>query len=190
MPRSEPDHLVDAATAALHVTHLRGRPCAPGTIWSWATRGHITRHSRGRYDIREIEHWTRRLIMDELITWLRAQLDEDERVARATLATGHGSWHLDGHGGIRGADGIGIVGGSAHMAPADVAHIARWDPARVLGKIAAERAILDLHHETAEHECDACNERQYGFPCPTVRLLAQPYAGRDGWRAEWLLDAA
>lgn len=24
-----------------------------------------------------------------------------------------------------------------------------------------------------------------GQSCPTVRALAQPYAGREGWRQEW-----
>lgn len=59
MPRSEPDHLVDALTAAAYVEHVRGSHCAPGTIWSWASRGHIGRYGRGRYDIREIDHWLR-----------------------------------------------------------------------------------------------------------------------------------
>ncbi len=54
MPHSEPDYLVDGQTAAAYVTRLQGQPCSPGTIWSWATRGHIHRHGRGRYDIREI----------------------------------------------------------------------------------------------------------------------------------------
>jgi hypothetical protein len=54
-----------------------------------------------------------------------------------------------------------------------------------LADIEAKRRILDLHSERMPGECDACNERQYGYPCPTVRLLAQPYAGRDGWQPEW-----
>jgi hypothetical protein len=49
--------LVDAHTAAAYVAHLRGKPCAPGTIWAWASRGHIQRHGRGRYDLHEIHHW-------------------------------------------------------------------------------------------------------------------------------------
>ena len=61
MPRSQPDHLVDVHAAAAYVTKLTGRPCAVGTIRSWASRGHIGRHGRdGRnalYDTREIQHW-------------------------------------------------------------------------------------------------------------------------------------
>lgn len=55
-----PGYLVDALAAAAYVTHLQGRHCAPGTIWSWACRGHIQRHGRGRYDIREIHAWVTR----------------------------------------------------------------------------------------------------------------------------------
>ncbi|MEU7904127.1 hypothetical protein [Actinoplanes sp. NPDC049118] len=61
MPRSNPDHLVDARDAAAYVARLRGRPCAPGTIRSAASRHHIGRHGRrGRctlYDLREIHRW-------------------------------------------------------------------------------------------------------------------------------------
>jgi hypothetical protein len=50
--------LVDVATAAAYVARLKGRPCAPGTIRSWASRGHITRHGHaGRntlYSLREL----------------------------------------------------------------------------------------------------------------------------------------
>jgi len=77
MPRSQPDHLVDALTAAAYVTHVTGRHCAPGTIWSWASRGHIGRHGRGRYDIREIDTWIR--TNDGSMTSLDVE-DEDREV--------------------------------------------------------------------------------------------------------------
>ncbi len=61
MPRSQPDHLVDAKDAAAYIARLTGKPCAAGTIRSAATRGHIGRHGRrGRntlYDLREIHRW-------------------------------------------------------------------------------------------------------------------------------------
>lgn len=64
MPRSEPDNLVTAAEAAVRVAQLTGEPCAVGTIWSWATRGHIRRRGRrGRatlYDLREVDAWVLR----------------------------------------------------------------------------------------------------------------------------------
>jgi hypothetical protein len=74
------------------------------------------------------------------------------------------------------------------------AHIARYDPARVLAEVAAKRAILDEHSPPPPPKeegkgwlgCFTCigyvGERE---PCTTVRLLAQPYAGRPDWREEW-----
>lgn len=54
----------------------------------------------------------------DLVTWLRAQLDEDERVARAWLPLGNPT-------------------------EADRDHIARHDPIRVLAEVDAKRRILD-----------------------------------------------
>jgi hypothetical protein len=91
---------------------------------------------------------------------------------------------------------------------AESAHIARHDPARVLAEVEAKRAILELHD--GEHDCrelitgvyphDWPSAASWGSageawrhassdhfegPCPTLRLLAEPYAGRPGWREEW-----
>jgi hypothetical protein len=55
-------------------------------------------------------------------------------------------------------------------------HIARWDPARVLAEVEAKRKILSMYEDyTAER-------RHLG---PVIWALAQPYAGRPGWREEW-----
>jgi hypothetical protein len=144
--------------------------------------------------------------VDDLITFLRQQLDEDERVARAadpgpwavipceseTAAIGHTSGphpmpcvvHRDEYG-----DGIKV---------ADAEHIARWDPARVLAEVEVKRCILDeiLRYEAkidSEWGCCHSAEAIAAGQCPetkpsdipAIRLLAQPYAGRDGWREEW-----
>ena len=66
-------------------------------------------------------------------------------------------------------------------------HIARWDPHRVLAKVKADRAILDW--------CDRMDpgDGLGGLLAREARkirrLLAQPYAGQDGWREEWQLSA-
>ena len=83
----------------------------------------------------------------------------------------------------------------------DAMHIVRWDPARVLeevkigrAEVEAKRRILDDHPYLAINGC--CGRCIYGemkiggrqgWPCITVRMLAQPYAGREGWHEEWSL---
>lgn len=81
-------------------------------------------------------------------------------------------------------------------------HIALWDPARVLAEVEAKRRILDLHAPLADYkgrvQCEYCaglchsrsglgcdDPADAMYPCETVVLLAQPYAGHDGWREEW-----
>lgn len=133
--------------------------------------------------------------MDDLVTWLKAQLDDDERVARAAAggrpvwtldAAPDGTWYVD-----PGPDADDIGGINLHE-PAE--HIARWDPKRVLAEIQAKRQLLDLHHVCCDSTwctnkgCATCGSKDGGFnawPCTTLRALAQPYASRDGWREEW-----
>lgn len=89
----------------------------------------------------------------ELVTWLRAQLDEDERVARTiklepwvlSPATGtHGGWLWVF--GKRSADQI--WGGDQ---PRVGQYIVQWHPERVLAEVAAKRALLELHAPTLEN---------------------------------------
>lgn len=84
-------------------------------------------------------------------------------------------------------------------------HIVRHDPARVLREMEAKRAIMDLHRPS-DGACSTCSgeadmDVQYDpnsgeetvswrrtdlpAPCPTVRLLAQPYADHPDYQAEW-----
>lgn len=68
-------------------------------------------------------------------------------------------------------------------------HIAQWSPARVLAECAAKRQII----ETCQHghellEQDPNDPEIVGWSdglSDAVRALAQPYAGRPGWRDEW-----
>ena len=91
--------------------------------------------------------------MDDLVGWLRAQLDDDERVARAA---GGPNWRIvlipDVSGPattleLGGHDDRVILAGFADddpLKPAEAEHIARWDSARVLAEVDAKRRILDL----------------------------------------------
>jgi hypothetical protein len=127
--------------------------------------------------------------MDDLVTWLRAQLDDHERVARAASP---GPWRPNAeHDEVLAVDDITVADGfalSGNQLRATVDYITRWDPARVLAKVAADRRILD------EYDRVMGSFRAYLVPGNAmamatvqdiVRLLALPYADRPGYRAEW-----
>jgi hypothetical protein len=91
------------------------------------------------------------------------------------------------------------------------AHIARHDPARVLAECEAKRRIVEMHSKTATSwlnadgklaypdragvlYCELCSfhEQYEGFndyeepwPCPTLRILALPYADHPDFKPEW-----
>jgi hypothetical protein len=141
--------------------------------------------------------------MDELVRWLGEQLDEDERIAKAATA---GPWRQhDTHLGQYGHTATVLSGDrnetdlrawlpsmsqeswdEARNVWADAAHIAEWDPERVLREIDAKRKIV-AEHALNGWVCNTCDngEAEQVFPCPTLRLLALPYADRPGYREEW-----
>ncbi|CAL9314009.1 DUF6221 family protein [Streptomyces sp. SudanB91_2054] len=143
--------------------------------------------------------------MDELVVWLRAQLDEDERIARATEWDGSGnrlSWEL--------AASATIDVGEDEFYAGDrtiANHVVEHDPARVLREIDAKRQLLAVHELTftealmgeqfdlngvrlppdLDVTCKVCGpvHRLPAYACATVCLLALPYADRPGYREEW-----
>lgn len=144
--------------------------------------------------------------MNELVDWLRAQLDEDARVARAA-AEGHpvGSWRPSEpfettSGVLANADArdvvIGPVGnwtgqvagdhegfGAVHVTDAE--HIARHNPARVLREVAAKRAIVDAAGWAREAENNDYTAGWAEGLEHSLYLLAVAYDDRPGYRDEW-----
>jgi hypothetical protein len=133
----------------------------------------------------------------ELVTWLRAQLDDDEVSARfAIQAGGLGRWRELSSGvldiGAPGLDGLVPIGDMRISR-----HAVRFDPARVLADVAAKRAILDLAESAAlRRDADVTGDPVARLEkalakvtAPeldrVVRLLAQPYADQSGYREEW-----
>ena len=123
--------------------------------------------------------------MNDLITWLRGVLDEDERVARAAQDQMPADWRVEV---LKAADPS-----SAKLAISDL--VTTFHHGWVLADIAAKRAILDeiLEDLRAMHSAIIYFEGdEYGDPggIPAaadklVRLLASAYAHRDGFRDEW-----
>lgn len=131
--------------------------------------------------------------MGELVEWLRAQLDEDERIARAaTERQPYDEWDAvgderDDDAGRSWWEVLGVARmNQAPSARALAEFIAEHDPARVLREIDAKRRIL-AEHALNGWVCTTCDngEVEQVFPCPTLRLLALPYADRPGYREEW-----
>ncbi|MGW2937096.1 DUF6221 family protein [Streptomyces sp. NPDC001156] len=84
-------------------------------------------------------------VMDDLIQWLRAQLDEDARIARAAT---EGPWSVNDES-IIAADGTEVVAGdrsggkaSVFESTADALHIVEHDPVRVLREVDAKQRLL------------------------------------------------
>lgn len=109
--------------------------------------------------------------MTDLIAFLRARLDEDERAAQRAGAS---CWHECDDGDLEFHD--------------------RFDPDRVLREVEAKRRLLVEHPIlTAWRVCTRCSDyaepgeifREVSGPCATVRLLALPYADHDDYREEW-----
>ena len=129
--------------------------------------------------------------MDDLIAFLCAQLDEDERIARAAT---QGPWLVDceTHAeAIIAGDGTSVIAGgrwgdeaSAFESTEDALHIAAHDPARVLREVEAKREVVRLaerahdYHETFLNGFAAAMEQ-------ALRLFALAYADRPGYREEW-----
>ncbi|AQS70861.1 DUF6221 family protein [Streptomyces pactum] len=136
--------------------------------------------------------------MDDLVQWLRSQLDEDERTARTACEYAEAEWRLDEDGETvlwwppephiaekEREKGLPVVSdhwrgqtispGGTRIAP----HIAEHDPARVLREIDAKRQMLA---RVVNHANLMGRDEIHG---DLLRLLALPYADRPGYRKEW-----
>jgi len=151
----------------------------------------------------------------DLVAFLAARLDADEAMAKAATGegspwawehTGYGtsSWALghvqtedgtDLHGNIIPGSGVVIdtVCESTTGRPADGAHIARHDPARVLREVEAKRRILaDYEMWRAHADTDPAGttpaKMAAGALLPVVRHLAAVYSGHPDYDEAWGLS--
>lgn len=125
----------------------------------------------------------------DLVTWLREQIDEDERLA---LLASPGPWHLNAEqdevvavDDIQVADAFAL---SSNQQRNTARHIALHDPARVLRQVKAYRAIVDalavdLGAASGEVEASALGDElgQWIKATGIVRLLASTYSDRPGY---------
>ncbi|RRQ81583.1 DUF6221 family protein [Streptomyces griseofuscus] len=131
----------------------------------------------------------------DLVEFLRARLDEDERIARATQINNlkaevsfHGTKSLswDGDHDTYSTEGM----------PAPLAeHIAAHDPVRVLAEVEAKRRAVDecayWNEKLAQEAANPSAHPQPGLGLildavnPILPALALPYADHPDYREEW-----
>jgi hypothetical protein len=120
--------------------------------------------------------------MTDLVRWVRAQLAQDELIARGTGQPSTSWQNFDMDGELRDDFNAGTV---AYTPQAETrAHIARHDPARVLREIDAKRKLLAIHRPYVPEPDQACLGCAGGImftACPVIPLLALPYADQPGY---------
>lgn len=130
---------------------------------------------------------------DDLVAFLRARLNEDERTARRA----GDSFRQVGETGVIVATEGDRAEECASAYWAGVAeHIVRHDPARVLREVEAKRGVLELHAprergdgcvvcDDGNDSCGCLSGPNWSYPCDTVKILALPYADHPGYDEGW-----
>jgi Family of unknown function (DUF6221) len=137
-------------------------------------------------------------VSDDLVAFLRARLDEDEREAEYALEKLSACTGVH----VSDPDDGGDIG---HMVAYSF-HSLRHNPARVLRQVKSGRKILALHHPDQELEswywghraCAECKSPWHRIiphrppteigpetGCPTLQALAAVYDSHPGYRQEW-----
>ncbi|MFB4294811.1 DUF6221 family protein [Nonomuraea sp. ATR24] len=127
--------------------------------------------------------------MDDLVAFLRARLDEDERIARAVpVVKGCAPpAHWD-TGADLGGKNHWVLGTSndidAHTAEA-AEHIARHDPAHVLGDIEVKRRMISQCEKFLAGQGDKLMWQASNLARRILADLTLPYADHREYREEW-----
>jgi hypothetical protein len=117
--------------------------------------------------------------LDALVAFLRARLDELERLARAAGAHGDASWRVQG-------DAVISDGGPVFLGPWEsldedyAAHAVAHDPTQVLREVDAHRRIVDA---CVPHviRADDCGRLARG----ALFALALPHSSHPNYRESW-----
>lgn len=130
--------------------------------------------------------------MSDLVEFLLARIAEDEACAREAMGATDGEWSSWNRSWDAGARDLAAGGERMAALPTTIdEHVCRHDPARVLAECEAKRRIVNLHRPETFEDAPAeafCthDQRTSGlWPCPTMRLLALPYADHPDYREEW-----
>ncbi len=128
--------------------------------------------------------------MSDLVAFLRARLAEDEAAARAAA---EGPWRIDEDGCCVVTDEHGVIAethaGTLLPQEATVAHIARWDPVRVLAEVAAGRREIAIYEKTARLARQLGGDYLVAAEVARQMLLcrAQAFTRHQDFDQAWLL---
>lgn len=122
---------------------------------------------------------------DRMVVWLRETMDAAQRDAEAAAERAWSPhWEYDDHvNEIRDLNNGNTLATIYH--PEIGAYVAANGPAAVLLRIAADRKLLELHHDV-DGKCAECAQgyelMDWGpnFPCQTIRHVAEGW----GWTGE------
>jgi hypothetical protein len=122
---------------------------------------------------------------DELVTFLRDRLDEDDETARKATVRRRGgeAWSYDPPA-VRAQSGMVIA---ERIVPVLGEHIAGHDPARTLAEVEAKRRIIRAHDKWCQGECEA-KYPDGGFDAAyywSIKSLAAAYGDHPAYREEW-----
>jgi len=124
---------------------------------------------------------------DDLVAFLRARLKDDQDVAESTRQASLSWRNFDMDGELRDD----VNAGTVCIVPADEdrAHIARWDPQRVIAEVAAKRRIIDAWqavYDDIQEPYTGDQRMGEGFGLDhAVQCLATAYADHPDFREEW-----
>lgn len=129
---------------------------------------------------------------DDLVTFLRARLDEDEELAKQADECGAPRWDSSADPllryGLATRRRLAEQGVDGALDGAVATHHARHDPARVLAEVEAKRATLAEYAEFAANDIDDPHEYAYGWASGlglAVRHMVSTYADHPDYREEW-----
>ena len=140
--------------------------------------------------------------MSDLGSWLTAQLDHDEQVARAAAAETGECWEASDPGLYVVDDprqpGPFATGAWGDLDASVAAHAALHDPAAVLRTVAAHRAILASLRDARSRRDYYVRDGEEPFASESrahvealelvVRRLAAIYSDREGWDPSWTTE--
>lgn len=134
-------------------------------------------------------------MIDDIVAFLNARLDDDERVARAAAQVAIAyQWADSPEGNVidpKIADRYAYLAtGPGRRSLDDIGvHIAHWDPARVLAEADAKRRIVRAAEERLQDLLDFPDDDTYRLGWAArrwdLKVLALPYAEDPDYRTEW-----